>query len=208
MKLQIYPYLVAYRRVISGGCAGLAALLLILNFHPGGPPTTQVVVALSDLPIGTEITEDDLKLVKLAKASQWQGIATDPTKYFGKVLAHSIAKNQPITNTDLLGPQLLTGLDPSLVAVSIPVSNGNVTSLLHTGDTIDIYSSSSDASIAATLVAHGARVIALPKNSSSGMLSTQSRGESIVVAINSGEAQLVASKSSSGDFTYAVLPPS
>ena len=206
MKLQIYPYLVAYRRVIAAICGGLAVLLLLSNFHPGGPATSPVVVALTDLPAGAEITEDDLKLVEFPNESQWQGLANDPTKYFGKVLARSIAINQPISDSDLLGPQLLTGMDPSLVAVSIPMSNGNVASLLHAGDLIDIYATSSDISAAATLVAQSARVLALPKTSSSGVLSPQSQGESIVVAISSGEAQLVASNSGFGNFTYAVLP--
>jgi Flp pilus assembly protein CpaB len=176
--------------------------------HPGGPSTSPVVAALTDLPAGAEITEDDLKLVELSTASQWGGLTNDPTNYFGKVLAHSIASNQPITDSDLLGPQLLAGLDPSLVAVSIPVANGNVTSLLHTGDLIDIYASSSDVTLAATLVAHAARVLALPKDSGSGVLSTKSASESIIVAINSGEVQLVASNSGFGNFTYALLPQS
>lgn len=206
MKNRIYPYLIAYRRMLSAVCAGLAVILLLSVIKPGGPQTSQVLVAARELPAGTELTEDDLVFAKLAKQSQWPGLVSDPGNYLGRVLAHSLAANQPLNERDLLGPELLTGLGPGLVAVAVPAGNESSNILLQVGDAIDIYGAASDLSSTAVLVAHNARVLALPQSHSTGMLSGGSDKQSVVVAINSGEANLVASQMGSGNFTFALLP--
>lgn len=205
MKNRIYPYLLHYRRVISVGCAGLAALLAFSIIQPGGAPTSPVMVAIRDLPAGTSLTEDDLKLANVISETKWTGLSDKPDELLGRVLAHSLAANQPVTLSDLVGPHLLDGLDPNLVALSIPIGNGSTRQLLHTGDFIDVYGSAMDYAAPAVLVAHRALVLAIPATTSKGMLSPASQAESIIVAVASAEAGVVASHIGSGQFTYALL---
>ena len=205
MKNRIYPYLLHYRRVISVGCAGLATLLAFSIIQPGGAPTSPVMVAIRDLPAGTSLTEDDLKLVSVISETQWTGLSDKPDELLGRVLAHSLAANQPVTSSDLVGPHLLDGLDSNLVALSIPIGNGSTRQLLHTGDFIDVYGSAMDYAAPAVLVAHRALVLAIPTTPSKGMLSPASQAESIIVAVASAEAGVVASHMGSGQFTYALL---
>lgn len=205
MKNRIYPYLLHYRRVIAVGCAGVAAVLTLSMVQPGGAPTSAVVVALHDLPAGSAVTEDDIHIVQLETSVQWDGLSEKPDALLGRILAHSLAANQPITASDLVGPHLLDGLDANLVAVSIPIGNGSTRELLHTGDFIDLYGSGMDYSAPAVLVAHRALVLAIPTSESKGMLSPATQSEAVIVAVASAEASLIASQMAGGRFTYALL---
>jgi Flp pilus assembly protein CpaB len=205
MNNRIYAHVLHYRRVISTGLAGVAALLAISLVQPGGAPTSLVSVAIRDLPAGSTLTEDDLKQVEFVSDQQWNGLSDKPDALLGRVLAHSLAANQPVTDSDLVGPHLLDGLDPSFVAVSIPIGNGSTRQLLHTGDFVDIFGLATDYASPAVLVAHRALVLAIPTSQSKGMLSAPSQSESIIVAVASTEAGLVAGHMGSGQFTYALL---
>ena len=130
----------------------------------------------------------------------------DPVELVGRVLAHSLSPNQPISSSDLIGSGLLTGLTGNYVAVSLPVSASTSTSLLNVGNVIDVYGSSNDGFDTGVLIASRARILAIPSSGKSSMFTSGSTTSSIIVGVDSAAAISIAGSSSNQGFTIALLP--
>jgi hypothetical protein len=122
------------------------------------------------------------------------------------VLAHSIATNQPISNSDLIGSGLLAGLPGNYVAVSLPVSASTSSALLNVGNVIDVYGSSNDGLNTGVLIASRARILAIPSSSKSSMFSGGSTTSSIIIGVDSVAAISIAGNVSNQGFMIALLP--
>lgn len=66
------------RRPVAALCAGLAAALAVERLRPPDPPTLEVPVAARDLPLGTELTPDDVDLRAVPTALIPDGLLTGP----------------------------------------------------------------------------------------------------------------------------------
>jgi Flp pilus assembly protein CpaB len=152
------------------------------------------------------LTASDFTQKSLPDDFAWPTLQAEPSEIVGRVLAHSIAANQPISSSDLIGQGLLTGLPENYVAVSIPVSASTSASLLNVGNVIDVYGSSNDGFNTGVLIASRARILALPANAKSTMFSGGSTTSSIIVGVDSVAAISIAGDSSNQGFTIALLP--
>lgn len=86
----------------------------------------QVVVAASDLPLGTKIEPGELKMTRWSADSVPQGAYTDPKQIIGSFVKNSFVANEPIVQTKLFTGDKTAGVMPLLIpfgmrAVSVPV---------------------------------------------------------------------------------------
>jgi Flp pilus assembly protein CpaB len=173
---------------------------------PSPGSQTKVLVATSPLSAGTTLTASDFAQRTLPDDFAWSTLQAQPSDLVGRVLAHSIAANQPISSSDLIGQGLLTGLPENYVAVSIPVSTNTSASLLNVGNEIDVYGSSNDGFDAGVLIASRARILAIPSSGKGSMFSGGSITSSIIVGVDSVAAISIAGNVSNQGFTIALLP--
>ena len=203
---KYYPWIVRYRRSIAATLAGIGTLALISLVIPGPGSQTKVFVAADSLSAGTTLSASDFTQKSLPNDFGWSTLQVDPNELVGKVLAHSLAPNQPISNTDLIGQGLLSGLPENFVAVSLPVSASTSASLLGIGNVIDIYGSSDDGFNTGVLIASRARILANPSVGKGSMFAGGSTTSSIIVGVDSVAAINIAGSASSQGFTIALLP--
>ena len=122
--------------VIAGAVVAVAAFLGVVLVSRSGTgsttsaPTVGVVVAKADLPQGTELTADMLKLASVPSDAAPTGAFVNPTAVVGKFLSISVTANTPITpglivvdkttaQTAALSAQPLD-ISPGYVALAIP----------------------------------------------------------------------------------------
>jgi len=203
---KYYPLIVRYRRSIAATLAGLGTLIALSIVIPSSGSQTKVLVATRALSAGTTLTASDFTQKSLPDDLAWSTLPADPTEIMGRVLAHSLSSNQPISSSDLIGSGLLTGLPENYVAVSIPVNASTSASLLNVGNVIDVYGSSNDGFNTGVLIASRARILALPSNSKSTMFSGGSTTSSIIVGVDSVAAISIAGNVSNQGFMIALLP--
>jgi Flp pilus assembly protein CpaB len=203
---KYYPLIVRYRRSIAASLAGLGTLIALSLVIPSTGSQTKVLVATSPLSAGTTLTASDFTQKSLPDDFAWATLQVQPIDLVGRVLAHSIAANQPISNSDLIGQGLLTGLPKNYVAVSIPVAASTSAALLNVGNIIDVYSSSNDGFNTGVLIASRASIPAIPTNSKSSMFSGGSATNSIIVGVDSVAAINIAGNISNQGFMIALLP--
>lgn len=203
---KYYPLIVRYRRSIAAAFAGLGTLLILSLVIPGPGSQTKVLVATSPLSAGTTLTASDFTEKSLPDDFAWSTLQAEPSDLVGRVLAHSISENQPISRNDLIGQGLLIGLPDNYVAVSLPVSASTSTSLLNVGNVIDVYGTSNDGFNTGALIASRAKILAIPKNAKSSMFSGGSTTSSIIVGVDSAAAISIAGNSSNQGFMVALLP--
>ncbi len=198
--------MVRYRRSIAASLAGFGTLIALSLVIPGPGSQTKVLVATSPLSAGTTLTASDFTQKTLPDDFAWSTLQEQPSDLVGRVLAHSIAANQPISSSDLIGSGLLTGLPENYVAVSIPVSASTSSSLLNVGNVIDVYGSSNDGFDTGVLIASRARILAIPSSGKSSMFTGGSTTSLIIIGVDSVAAISIAGNSSNQGFTIALLP--
>jgi Flp pilus assembly protein CpaB len=203
---KYYPLIVRYRRSIAASLAGLGTLIALSLVIPGPGSQTKVLVATQALGAGTTLTASDFSQKSLPDDFAWPTLQAEPSEIVGRVLAHSIAANQPISSSDLIGQGLLTGLPENYVAVSIPVSASTSASLLNIGNVIDVYGSSNDGFNTGVLIASRARILAIPSSGKSSMFTGGSTTSSIIIGVDSVAAISIAGNVSNQGFMIALLP--
>lgn len=203
---KYYPLLVRYRRSISATLAGLGTLIVLSLVIPGPGSQTKVFVATKALNAGTTLTAADIAESSVPDDFAWETLQSESIDLVGRVLAHSLSPNQPISSNDLIGQGLLMGLPSNYVAVSIPVSASTSASLLNVGNAIDVYGSSNDGFNTGVLIASRAKILAIPKATSGSMFSGGTSLSSIIVGVDSVAAISIAGNVSNQGFTIALLP--
>ena len=205
-RYKYYPLIVRYRRSIAASLAALGTLTALSLVVPGPGAQTQVLVASTSLSAGKILTASDLKQTFIPTESAWSSLQFESDKLVGRVLARSLAPNQPISNNDLVGSELLTGLPSNYVAVSLPISASTSRSLLDVGNLIDVYGASNDGLNNGVLIASQARILALANQVTGSMFSGSTQTDSIIVAVDSTAAISIAGNVSNQGFTIALLP--
>jgi Flp pilus assembly protein CpaB len=116
---------------------------------PPERPTADVVVAARDIPARTEITEADVKVVKIDLTAAPPSAVADTKKVVGQILIQSVAQGEPILASKFApsdrtftvfpaGEQLQAG-SPSYRIMTIAVADGDaVGGILVPGDAVDV----------------------------------------------------------------------
>ncbi len=113
--------------ILAGG--GLA--YATYNFMQNQPvksvaaPTQPVVVAASDLRLGAELKQDDLRIVNFPQGQAPDGTFSQVDQVLGRGLIVAIVKNEPVLNAKLASKEAGSGLPPvipeGMRAVSVRV---------------------------------------------------------------------------------------
>lgn len=180
----------ALRRWLAAAFAGLAVLggLGALQAQTA-PETSAVVVARTDLPAGQRITASDVEVTAWPVSVVPGGVVSDPGLVVGRVLASSVGPGEALTQSRLVGPGLLVGQAPGLVAAIVPLLDSAAGLLARPGVRVDVVASSGD------VVARNAVVLAVPRSadrSTAGWGSGEGEPDSVVVAVESAVAAALA----------------
>jgi Flp pilus assembly protein CpaB len=145
------------RRLLAALCALVAVWAGLRATAAPPPPRVPVTVAAHDLGAGATLGPGDVATVRFAPGTVPAGPIRDPV---GRQLGGPVRRGQPITDTDLLGPDLVHGR-PDLVALPVRLPDTAVAELLRTGEEVDLIATDPQAGTAAT-VAREALVLGLP----------------------------------------------
>jgi pilus assembly protein CpaB len=85
-------------------------------------PTRRVVVANTDLSLGSELRPDDLKAVEWPESAIPEGSFDDPAAILGRGLITSVVRNEPILPAKLASKEAGSGLPPIIPAGKRAVS--------------------------------------------------------------------------------------
>jgi pilus assembly protein CpaB len=89
-------------------------------------PTQPVVVAASDLTIGVEMTQDNIRVIEWPAAAVPKNVISDPEEVIGRGLIMPVLENEPILPMKLASREAGVGLPPAippgLRAVSVRVN--------------------------------------------------------------------------------------
>jgi Flp pilus assembly protein CpaB len=125
-----------YRRPLAAVCAAAAVAFALSALRPAAAAGVRVPTAARDLPSGAALRPSDVRLVTMPAAAAPAGIIR--AGLAGRVLAGPMRRGEPLTDARLLGPRLLNGYGPGLVAVPVRVADPASARLLRPGDRIDV----------------------------------------------------------------------
>ena len=161
-----------------------------------------VVVFAHPLPVGSEVGADDLRLSPFPATLVPEGAATELSTVVGRVVVTGVGAGEVVTDSRLTGPrlteELATGFSPGQDPVVVPVKLADpaTTALLRHGDTVTIVTTGETAALGpdpgldagpvpGIVVATGGRVV----------IADPAQPETILVALEAGQAQRTASAS-------------
>jgi len=115
--------------IVCGLAAGYAALQYLDDRPPtivatAEGETVPVVLASQDLPLGTVLAEEDLRVVEWPAGAVPIGFANTRAELVGESLIHDVSENEPILATNLAGEGLrglIPLIEPGMRALSVRV---------------------------------------------------------------------------------------
>jgi Flp pilus assembly protein CpaB len=177
--------------------------------EPDGPPTVPVVVAGRDLPPGTVLTADVLRVVRFPATLQPRGRAPTPDGLEGRTLAAAVRAGEPITDLRVVGAGLTAQLPPGQVVAPVRLADLAVAELLRAGDRVDVLASVSDGARAET-VATSALVLAATGTAAGGdgtAAADNTPGGLLLLAVDGPTAARLAAATASATLTVTLTPP-
>jgi Flp pilus assembly protein CpaB len=188
--------LLSRRRPLAALLAAAAVVAALHQVRPPAPEVQLVLTAARDLPGGTTLTARDLRRVEFASGTAPAGLATHP---LGRTLAAPVREGEPLTDVRLVGPPLAATY-PGDVTMPVRLPDAGTAGLLRVGDTIDLVAADPQGG-RATLVATGARVVALPETDDQDAAGALP-GRLVVVAVPQGVTESLAQAAVTGFLTF------
>jgi Flp pilus assembly protein CpaB len=204
------------RRLLSAGIACLAVALGLKHLAPTPPTPLPVLVAARDVAAGHRLTSGDLRVASWPPGSGPDGRLSNVAPALGRVSAGPLRRGAVVTSADLLGPGLLTGQPPDLLAVPVRLADGALGGLVGRGDRVDVISA-----VTSSTVVEDAVVLADPAPGPAdgggldlgSSLTTPSGGDgsgsaagSVILGVPSWAAERLAHAGAVGPLTIAVRP--
>ncbi|WP_108925579.1 SAF domain-containing protein [Mycobacterium montefiorense] len=129
------------RRVAAGGLVVLAGIAAVRS-NPDGD-RVDVVVATHDIPPGTALTPDDLRVEKRLATTVPDGSQADPGAVVGSMLAGPTRRGEVLTDVRLLGSRLAEAAIASKAGagariVPLRLADSALIDLVRAGDVVDV----------------------------------------------------------------------
>jgi hypothetical protein len=197
-----------HRRLIATLLAACAVYAAVSELRPEPPATASVVVASRDLPPGSTIGADDIRVTAWPANGLPPDSMTDVSAIVGRSLAVPVRERTPVLAPMLVGPDALAASSRASIAVPVRLSDPGAAILLASGDLVDVWATSDTGPRVATRVAASARVVAVPRPSS-GTASLGAGGGSgglVVLAVPEGTVPGLAYAAATARLTVALLP--
>ena len=214
------------RGLLLSGLVGVAALMMSVLGHARAVAPEAVIVATQNLPAGTVMTAQDVKLTQLASPGIAHAVHT-LAAVVGHRLAFTVGDGQPIVQTDVASAPLVQGLTSQEVAVMLPVSLASSDNV-KPHDRVDVIwvgsgqnstasgtgssSTAKTGSQPGTVIASGLRVIAVLNSSGGPVQAPGSTGinattpAAVEVAVPATEVGTLAVAAASGHFWLDLDP--
>ncbi len=189
-----------HRQLLAAGLAAAAVAFAIEAASPSPPKQVEVTVAAHDLDGGTTLSAPDLANVSVPPDALPEGLLGDDAA--GRVLAGPVHAGEPLTDRRVLGPELLSGWGPDVVAAPVRVADREAAGHVRHGDHIDILATSVDGTGSSTVVAGDVPVLATPLDGDTG-----SDGALLMVAATPGQAAELASAAVTSRLSFTLSSP-
>jgi pilus assembly protein CpaB len=133
--------------LIFGACWVSAALLTWFVYATAVAPKAEkqvrVVVAAHDMPLGTLLRPNDVKLVNFPETGAPKGVVLKVSDAVNRVMLVPILANEPVLVSKLSGTTTVEGLsstiDPGYRAVAVPITDASgVAGLIQTNSRVDV----------------------------------------------------------------------
>lgn len=115
-----------------------AAGITVHQLTPPPADTAMALAAARDLPAGTALAAADLMPVKIPPQMVHPGTVTGTGEATGMQLAAPLRKGQLLTDSQLLGPGLLTGSPPGSAAVPLRMADPSSIQLVSPGQLVNV----------------------------------------------------------------------
>jgi len=153
MKKQYRTLIVLAVAVVTAGLAafGVARVIQNMPVREVEVAHTQVVVAATNLTMGTRLQPGQLKLVAWPESSPVEGTFTDPQEVLNRGLIEAVAENEPISERQLApleaGAGLSTVIPEGMRALSVRVNDVvGVAGFILPGSRVDVLVTITDSS--------------------------------------------------------------
>ncbi|MBE1576338.1 SAF domain-containing protein [Amycolatopsis roodepoortensis] len=173
---------------------GLIALFLPASAR--GTPGTATVVSARDLPAGSLLRAEDVKLVDLPDDVRPQGATGLPSSVEGRMLVGAARSGEPLTDVRLLDAGIPGSGDPESSTVPVRLADAGVAELLRPGRRVDVVAAA-EAGREASVLASAAVVAAVGEQSTRDPTSPRagSKGPLVLLSLPSAIATRVAATS-------------
>ncbi|HEX2362400.1 MAG TPA: SAF domain-containing protein [Jiangellaceae bacterium] len=192
-----------HRRLLAAGLAAGAVALALQAAEPEPDPTVPVVAAAHDLPGGTRLSVDDLRLVEFPPDRVPAGAVASIDAAVGEQLAGPVREGEPLTDVRMLGPGVLTGWGVDLVATPVRVADPGVVALVRPGDSVDLYATPVSGLGPAAVVAGQVPVLAIPATADDAVLA---EGALLVVGTTARQAAVLAEAAVTSRLSLTLRP--
>jgi pilus assembly protein CpaB len=180
----------------------------------GSGARQSVVVAARSLPIGTEITARDVKVVAWPAGSAVPGAISDPADVVKLGLIASVLENEPITASKLASRETGTGLSPAIPpgmrAISIKVDDViGVSGFVAPGSRVDlVVTIRREADSMTSTVASNVQVLTAGTRRDQGRLEIDEKSTSVVtLMVSPQDAERIALAQSEGQIMLVLRNP-
>jgi len=134
---RVRPVLLAAALVVACALAARAAA-------PPPAPTAPVVVAATDLRPGDVLTDGDLRVVRLPRATVPDTAAARTDALLGEELAVDVPHGLPVVTAHLARSRFARSAPAGTVAVPVHLADAAVAALLRPGDRVDLVAGALD----------------------------------------------------------------
>jgi hypothetical protein len=184
-------------RLAAVGLLGIAAWLAVRSVVPATPdPGVATLVAVRELPMGSTVGADDVRVVVRPVAQRPAGALDRAEAAIGQVVSGPVLVGEVVTTARFRGANQLAGLSPGLVAVSLPLDDTTMLATLHPAMSVSLLAAGSGDPLAAearVLAADGPGSGSTGGSAGAGLLASATRGEGhLVVAVTAAEARAIA----------------
>lgn len=150
-------------------------------------PGVPTVVAAHDLALGTELTAEDVRVEPRPSRQVPSGALTASAAAVGHVVSGPVLAGEVVTTARFRGPGQLTALPAGSVAVSVPLSDDALVSVLRPADVVSVLVAGSGQTVASA-----AAVLAVDTPTSGVLGSAGTGGAHLLLALGPDEARAVA----------------
>lgn len=181
-----------HRRKLAVTAAVLAVLCGVQAAAPPSAETTPVALADADIPGGTVLTTDHLRLADFPPDHLPERAVTDLATLVGRTVAAPLTAGQVLTEVSVVSPGLLPA-DGDRVLTPVEVDAGGLAQLLVVGDSVDLVAVVAPDELGtdsgAEIVARRARLASIAAADGSGSFGGQEgRRTTVLVEVTEEEA--------------------
>jgi Flp pilus assembly protein CpaB len=175
-------------RAVAVIMLGVAAWLTVSALRPHQvEPGVPTVVATRDLPLGSALTAEDLRVEQRRVGERPETAFADVGSAVGQVLSGPVLAGEIVTPVRFRGPPQLAGLTPGLLVVSVPVPDPILLGTIRPADTVAVLAAGSGQPLATA-----ARVLATDVPTGGGLAATGGTPGHLVLAVSADEARGIA----------------